>query len=208
MKLTINADELRSWGVCKNGLEEFVKAHGEKTVSLEKALESNTVKDFFYVFDRNKNRFPDAQVKDIKLLICDFAEHVLAFFEEEYPKDKRPRKAIETARKYINGDASTDDVVVAAADATDAAHSVTSAFYIAAAVADVVIAALDDDAFAAHFVVSAASIYAYVAGRKDEQQWQRQKLIELIEKWKKDFTIKVVNDENINKKSLDLKNTI
>ena len=188
MKLTINADELREWEVCSTGLGHFVAVHGENTVSLEKALESNSVKEFIYVFFRNKNHFSDAQVKDIKLLICNFAEHVLAFFEEKYPEDKRPRKAIETARKYICGGASANDVVVAADAATVAAHSVAvhslgAAFYIVATV-DIADVVTIDDACAAHSVVSAADIYAYAAGGKEEHKWQRQKLIELIEKWK------------------------
>jgi hypothetical protein len=33
-------------------------------------------------------------------LACDYAEHVLPFFEMEFPDDPRPRVAIETAREY------------------------------------------------------------------------------------------------------------
>jgi hypothetical protein len=32
---------------------------------------------------------------------ADCAEHVLPFFEEAYPKDDRPRKAIETCRTWV-----------------------------------------------------------------------------------------------------------
>jgi transposase-like protein len=39
-----------------------------------------------------------------RLYACDCAEHVLHFFEEKYPDDKRPRKAINVARHYANGD--------------------------------------------------------------------------------------------------------
>jgi len=34
-------------------------------------------------------------------LACDFAEHVLPIFEQEFPDDDRPRKAIEAARACI-----------------------------------------------------------------------------------------------------------
>ena len=59
MKLTIDAEELRSWNACSSGIKSFVAAHGETTISLEKSLESNTVKDFLYVLIRNKKHFSD-----------------------------------------------------------------------------------------------------------------------------------------------------
>lgn len=45
--------------------------------------------------------------KDHKALVlwaADCAEHVLPYFEKEYPKDNRPRKAIEEARSWARGD--------------------------------------------------------------------------------------------------------
>lgn len=38
-----------------------------------------------------------------RLLAADYAEHVLLFFEEKYPDDDRPRKAIEVTRLYAKG---------------------------------------------------------------------------------------------------------
>ena len=51
-----------------------------------------------------------------RLFAADCAEHVLHLFEEEYPNDNRPRKAIEAARLYAN-----DTIGVAARDAAGAA---------------------------------------------------------------------------------------
>ena len=38
--------------------------------------------------------------KALALWAADCAEHVLPYFEREYPKDKRPRKAIEACRTW------------------------------------------------------------------------------------------------------------
>lgn len=37
----------------------------------------------------------------LAIWVADCAEHVLPFFEEAYPKDDRPRKAIETCRTWV-----------------------------------------------------------------------------------------------------------
>ena len=39
--------------------------------------------------------------KTLAFWAADCAEHVLPYFEERYPKDKRPRKAIETLREWV-----------------------------------------------------------------------------------------------------------
>ncbi len=41
---------------------------------------------------------PDQKV--LALLAADCAEHMLNYFEDKYPKDDRPRKAIEACRKW------------------------------------------------------------------------------------------------------------
>lgn len=40
----------------------------------------------------------------MRLMAADFAEAVLPIFEKDHPADDRPRKAIEAARKYANGE--------------------------------------------------------------------------------------------------------
>jgi len=51
---------------------------------------------------------------------CDCAERVLHLFEEEYPNDDRPRKAIEAARKGADAADAADDDDANAAYAADA----------------------------------------------------------------------------------------
>jgi len=40
--------------------------------------------------------------RTLALWAADCAEHVLPYFEKEYPKDNRPRKAIEACRAWVN----------------------------------------------------------------------------------------------------------
>ena len=61
--------------------------------------------------------------KTARLFACDCAEHVLHIFEKQYPNDKRPRIAIEVARKYANGLASDKELNTARAAAWDAARA-------------------------------------------------------------------------------------
>ena len=57
----------------------------------------------------------------LRLFACRVAEDVLPIYEREYPDDYRPRKAIETARRYANGKA-TDRELAAAWAARGAAR--------------------------------------------------------------------------------------
>ena len=45
------------------------------------------------------NNLPIQNHKTLVFWAADCAEHVFALFEKKYPKDKRPCKAIETAKK-------------------------------------------------------------------------------------------------------------
>ena len=56
-----------------------------------------------------------------RLFAADCAEKVLPIFEKQRPGDNRPRKAIEAARAFANGQISADDWDAAGAAARDAA---------------------------------------------------------------------------------------
>ena len=81
-------------------------------------------------------------------ILC--AESVLKYFEDKYPDDDRPRKAIEAAKEYLK----TKLAAYAAADAADAAY----AAYAAADAADAARAA-----YAAAGAAYAAAGVAYAA---------------------------------------------
>jgi hypothetical protein len=59
--------------------------------------------------------------KILQLFTIKCAEHVLPIFEEAYPEDARPRKAIETKKKFVEGGA-TEEELEAARDEAEAAN--------------------------------------------------------------------------------------
>jgi hypothetical protein len=58
---------------------------------------------------------------------CDCAEIALPLFEHYHPEDPRPRLAIRTARDYLAGRATAEDLVAAGDDAWDAGEAAWSA---------------------------------------------------------------------------------
>ena len=129
-----------------------------------------------------------AKKQQIVLLACDIAESVLPIFELKYPKDSRPRKAIEAARGWCEGKVSLKDVRAAdaydaasAADAAAAAASYAAAYAAASAAYDAASAAYDaaDAAYAAYAASSAAAAYAAAAYRQSLTS-KRKEIADLI----------------------------
>jgi len=90
--------------------------------------------------------------REIRLFVCDCVERVLPLFEKKYPDDNRPRQAIETARKFANGQANKVEL-----DAADVAWAAGAG---------------------ARNVAGAAGAGA----REAEREWQREKLLEMLGK--------------------------
>jgi hypothetical protein len=97
------------------------------------------------------------------------AEQVLPVYEKQYPGDNRPRTAIETARRYAEGNATMEELAVARAAARSAAW---------AAEWSAVSAAARDAACAAAW--DAASTAARAAARSAARDAQSAKLLEMI----------------------------
>jgi hypothetical protein len=57
--------------------------------------------------------------RTLAIWATDCAEHVLAYFEEKYPKDNRPRKAVAAGRAWVRGEISVSE----ARSAAFAAHA-------------------------------------------------------------------------------------
>ncbi|QWU16041.1 hypothetical protein SAMN04487895_102283 [Paenibacillus sophorae] len=68
--------------------------------------------------------------------VADCAEHVLPYFEEKYPKDCRPRKAIEAGRACARGEIAMSEARTAAFSAHAAARDTNQAAARAAAPSD------------------------------------------------------------------------
>jgi hypothetical protein len=133
-----------------------------------------------FITIRRGGTLTDADHHLLAVWAADCAEHVLHFFEEAQPKDKRPREAIELARAWARGEitmtqarsdanASAREVVGAA---REAAHSAAQA----AAVAHVAAHELGAAAYAIRAVrVATPKEKRDEAGRL-ECQWQRERL--------------------------------
>ena len=59
--------------------------------------------------------------RSLALWAADCAEHVLPYFEEKYPKDDRPRKAVEAGRAWVRGEIALSEARAAALAAHAAA---------------------------------------------------------------------------------------
>jgi hypothetical protein len=144
-----------------------------------------------------------------RLFACDCAEHVLCLYEAQYPDDRRPRKAIETARRYAEGKAAVEDLTdvwdaawAAARDAAEAARDAAweAAAWAAGVAAGVAAGAAGAAAWAAVWSAAGAVWDAAAAAREAaweaaawaagvaagaawdaEQQWQVERLGEILE---------------------------
>jgi len=118
-------------------------------------------------------------------LACDFAEHVLYLYEAYDPDDSRVRACIEVTRRYIRGEATREELSVAAsdassadaaawaaADARDAAWPVAAAARAATATSTAAWAASSADATA---------WAAWAVTRDTEHVWQVQHMCETLD---------------------------
>jgi hypothetical protein len=141
--------------------------------------------------------------KTLRLFAADCAEHVLGIYEKQYPKDERPRKAIQASRDFANGliDANAAAYAAYAAyaaanasanaanasanaayAAADAAYAASASAYAASASANAAYAAADAAyaASSAAYAANDASTAAYAANdaayAANETQWQANRL--------------------------------
>lgn len=115
------------------------------------------------------------------------AEHVLYLFEREAPDDPRPRRAIDTGRAWIRGEAHMTDAHHAAFAANAAARGLTDPAKFAAmsagqavAVAHVAAHDLGAAAYAIRAAQSASPADQAEAARSRERDWQREQLPDAV----------------------------
>lgn len=125
--------------------------------------------------------------RTLVLRATDCAEHVLSYFEEKYPKDNRPRKAIEAGRAWVRGEIAMSEARTAAFAAhaaardTDqvAACAAARAAGHAAATAHVADHAVHAATYAAKAATYAADPTDACASTAEERNWQFQRLLDL-----------------------------
>ena len=120
--------------------------------------------------------------RSLVLWATDCAEHVLPCFEEKYPRDDRPRKAIEAGRAWVRGEIALSEVRAAAlaahAAARDADQTAARTAARAAGHAAATAHVAGHARHAANYAVTAATYAAVPTNAAKERDWQYQHLPE------------------------------
>ena len=113
---------------------------------------------------------------------CQCAEHVLHFYEDKYPNDKRPRKAIEAARACVTDKSSAESAAWSAWSAESAAWSAARSAWSSAWSAESAARSAWSAAWSAESAARSAESAARSAARSAETEWQTKTLLELLKK--------------------------
>jgi len=162
--MIINKKIISKLKPCKDRFDNYIKHYGTKSFTSGQfmGLKNITQSDKMWVVFRLMKK------EYIKLAAADIAETVIHIYESKYPKDDRPKKAIEAAR---TGDSNAYSAAASAYSASASAYSASaSAAYSAAA----------SSAYAASAAYSAsASAYSAAAAATKNRNVQ-EKLIRKI----------------------------
>ena len=95
---------IKNKGPCTRGWVNLLQCLGKtkpdgRKLSLLKILEFNGIKDAIWALGCVNSKYDNA----LRLFACHCVQPSLKFWEKEYPGDKRPRKAIEAAKKFAHG---------------------------------------------------------------------------------------------------------
>ncbi len=179
--------------VCSSSYKKMTKALGkdygiDTLIPLTKILEVCGLNDTLWVLQFTTDK--PAADKLARLFVCDYAWHVLKFYEREYPKDKRIRNCIKVSRRFANGLATDAELLAAQSAAESAAWSAAesaaqsaaesaawSAAWSAAESAAWSAAAAESAAWLAAAAVWSATESAAAA----EIEWQTKRLWKLLE---------------------------
>lgn len=115
MKLTLR--KIKALGACKEGVNAYINAKKPNTVeeTVRLCIKSNEKINMEYA---NWLIVKMMRKKTDKVRYAIYAASlVLHIFEEKYPDDKRPRKAIQAAKKYVKNPTQKNAADAAAADA-------------------------------------------------------------------------------------------
>ena len=113
---TVTIDDILSWAPC----DDYDRARVEELMGDRKRISALEILELDIPIDHRLwavLRRPFFTEAELRLLACDFAEHVLPIFEAQYPGDKRPHQVIEVSRRFALGEATADDLACARAAA-------------------------------------------------------------------------------------------
>lgn len=132
---SVTVDEVMSWHPCdppytREYVEELFA--GRATITALDILDMDIPPEDKLWAVLRPELIPDPMLHE---LACRFAEDVLPLYEERYPNDNRPRKVIETKRRWLRGDATDEELAEAVEVAREAAGKAVAAVALAAAAA-------------------------------------------------------------------------
>lgn len=187
MKTTLN--QIRAHHPCAGGWEKLLAHLGkvksdDEPLAILTILESNGLEDALWAL-----RAVEGKDREIRLMACDFAESVLGLFEKKHPDDKRPREAIEVARKFAKGEATKKEMFVAEdgawAAAWDALEAAEAAARAAADAAEDAAGEAAEAVWAAAEAAASARAAAGAAARAARAAWaaERKKQKDILRKY-------------------------
>jgi hypothetical protein len=145
------------------------------------------IRDKRFITVRRGGTLSDEDHRLLAVWAAQCAQHVLRYFEEARPDDGRPRRAIESALAWANGEITMRQARQAAGAANTAAREVLGAARLAAlsagqaaVVAHVAAHELGAAAYAIRAVMAASSEDEKETPKSRECQWQKERLPERI----------------------------
>lgn len=126
MKLKTTLNIIRAANPCADGWAKLLKSlpsdiDHDAHISFAHILESNGLNDALWALPLVLPEQEKERDKEARLFACDCAKSVLHIFEVKYPNDNRPKKCIEVARRFANGNATKAELAAAWAAARAAA---------------------------------------------------------------------------------------
>jgi mRNA-degrading endonuclease HigB of HigAB toxin-antitoxin module len=155
--MRINKQIIEKLKPCQDRFDNFKKHYSDFDDDLKEfiLLENISYSDKVWVFTRLATKMQNVKWS----LLC--ASKVLHLFEEKYPNDKRPRKALEFVENWINNPSDASAYASAAASAAASSAADAAADFAAAYAASAAFAAAA--ASAAAYASAAASAAAYAS---------------------------------------------
>ena len=179
---TFTIDDVMDWKPCYSREEILKRTNGREKYDIEYVIDhfEFSTADKLWLLQRSEF----ISEKQLHLLACDFAEHALHIYEDQYPGDNRPRNAIETKRAWVTGEATDKELAAAgkAAARATARAAASAAARVAARVASAASVAARAASAAAWATASAAArvaassaawaAWAASAASAAEKEWQ------------------------------------
>lgn len=115
VRLTTTLNLLHDAGACRERYGHLVRALGGRSydhdapINLLTILEHNGIDDCLWALRATVENCDGVA----RLMAADFAGAVLPIYERARPQDRRPRVAIETARRFARGEAGSDELAAA-----------------------------------------------------------------------------------------------